>query len=67
MVCSRGAPAYKQEGNTSLEGLGHRGLELLMLEQVSDNRLGCTSSLLPDVLQRDICLGAVESRSEVAL
>ena len=29
---------------------------------VSDDRLGCPGYMLPEVLRKDICLGAVESR-----
>ena len=43
-------------GEGSLEGLGHGCLEFLMLEQVFDDRMGCPSSVLLDVLQRDACL-----------
>ena len=56
------APACRQEGNADWRGLGHRGMELPICN-VSDDRLGCPSPMLPDVLRRDICLGAVESRS----
>ena len=42
-------------GEGSLEGLGHGGLEFLMLEQVFVY-MGRPSSVLLDVLQGDPCL-----------
>ena len=39
-----------------MKGLGHGYLELLVLEQVSNDRVGSPSSVLLDVLQRDACL-----------
>ena len=54
-------------GECSLEGLGHWGLEFLMLEQVFVDRLRCLSSVLLEVLQRDAYLKQKEAPPRLRL